>query len=520
MPSLELDEVFRGAGAPARLDRPAQASTSARPGALRARSRPSPCRAGLQATLRPYQTEGVAFLQRLRAERRRRRPGRRDGARQDAADDRPLLRRTGRGAPRRAGARRRADEPRRQLGARARQVRAPPARRRPPRPRAARALARGRRRRTSSSRRTRSSSATRSASREQPFHLVVLDEAQTIKNARSQARRALERAPGRRTALCLTGTPVENHLGELWSLFDWLVARPPRRRARVPPLLAAADRAARRRRAPRGAARAGRAVRPPPPEARRRERAPAEDRALGARRARAASSASSTRPSASRRTPTCATPSASKGLAASAVTILDALTKLRQVCCDPRLVAMDAARAVRESAKLEALFEPCSASSSRAGTASSSSRSSRACSRSSPRRSEARDVRYLVLDRRDARPAARRRRVRGGPGRRVPHQPQGRRHGAEPRRAPTPSSTTTRGGTPPRRRRRPIAPTASDRSARCSCTTCTSPAASKSASSRCSRRSAGCRRRSWATPGRPRPISEGEIDALFAPLEG
>src|ERR1019366_8851215 len=45
-----------------------------------------------------------------------------------------------------------------------------------------------------------------------------------------------------------------------------------------------------------------------------------------------------------------------KGLAASTITILDALMKLRQVCCDPRLVALDAARGVKESAKLDALM--------------------------------------------------------------------------------------------------------------------------------------------------------------------
>jgi SNF2 family DNA or RNA helicase len=45
-----------------------------------------------------------------------------------------------------------------------------------------------------------------------------------------------------------------------------------------------------------------------------------------------------------------------KGLAASAITLLDALTKLRQACCDPRLVAMDAARNVGDSAKLDALL--------------------------------------------------------------------------------------------------------------------------------------------------------------------
>jgi SNF2 family DNA or RNA helicase len=46
-----------------------------------------------------------------------------------------------------------------------------------------------------------------------------------------------------------------------------------------------------------------------------------------------------------------------KGLAASTIPILDALMKLRQVCCDPRLLAMDAARPVRESAKYDALME-------------------------------------------------------------------------------------------------------------------------------------------------------------------
>jgi SNF2 family DNA or RNA helicase len=53
------------------------------------------------------------------------------------------------------------------------------------------------------------------------FYFVILDEAQLIKNPRakvSQAARQL-RAQHR---LCLTGTPMENHLGELWSLFDFL----------------------------------------------------------------------------------------------------------------------------------------------------------------------------------------------------------------------------------------------------------------------------------------------------------
>jgi SNF2 family DNA or RNA helicase len=50
---------------------------------------------------------------------------------------------------------------------------------------------------------------------------VVLDEAQAVKNSRSQAARAVRRLrAGQRIAL--TGTPVENRLAELWSLMDFL----------------------------------------------------------------------------------------------------------------------------------------------------------------------------------------------------------------------------------------------------------------------------------------------------------
>jgi SNF2 family DNA or RNA helicase len=48
---------------------------------------------------------------------------------------------------------------------------------------------------------------------------------------------------------------------------------------------------------------------------------------------------------------------AEKGLARSHIIVLDALLKLRQVCCDPRLVKLTAARRVSGSAKLEHLME-------------------------------------------------------------------------------------------------------------------------------------------------------------------
>jgi hypothetical protein len=56
----------------------------------------------------------------------------------------------------------------------------------------------------------------------QPWHLLIIDEAQAVKNAQARAARALRRLDTRHR-LALTGTPLENHLGELWSLFDLLM---------------------------------------------------------------------------------------------------------------------------------------------------------------------------------------------------------------------------------------------------------------------------------------------------------
>jgi non-specific serine/threonine protein kinase len=51
--------------------------------------------------------------------------------------------------------------------------------------------------------------------------LVVLDEAQAIKNPGTRQTRAVK-ALRARSRIALTGTPVENRLGDLWSLFDFL----------------------------------------------------------------------------------------------------------------------------------------------------------------------------------------------------------------------------------------------------------------------------------------------------------
>ena len=59
------------------------------------------------------------------------------------------------------------------------------------------------------------------ALRQRRWHLIVLDEAQAIKNAGAQQSRAVKQLVGA-GRIALTGTPVENRLSDLWSLFDFL----------------------------------------------------------------------------------------------------------------------------------------------------------------------------------------------------------------------------------------------------------------------------------------------------------
>jgi superfamily II DNA or RNA helicase len=187
------------------------------------------------------------------------------------------------------------------------------------------------------------------------FHLLILDEAQAIKNARSQARRALQQIDAAHR-LCLTGTPVENHLGELWSIFDFLSPgllgdelafrrfyRQPIEERRDDDRLAAL----REQVAPYILRRMKRDVAtelPPKTELALPVELEGRQRELY-EQVRVAAHAEVRKVI------------RAKGLAASTLPILGALMKLRQICCDPRLVAMDAARDVKESAKLRALFE-------------------------------------------------------------------------------------------------------------------------------------------------------------------
>jgi non-specific serine/threonine protein kinase len=167
------------------------------------------------------------------------------------------------------------------------------------------------------------------------YRCVILDEAQAIKNSASQTARAA-RALRARHRLCLTGTPIENDLMELWSQFAFLM-----------PGMLGDERAFKDRYLARIAAGDDRAKaelrsRVSPFMLRRlksevaKELPPRTDVVIWCELAPAQRKAYEAVLSASRERVLAAV--ADKGLARSQITILDALLKLRQVCCHPRLL--------------------------------------------------------------------------------------------------------------------------------------------------------------------------------------
>jgi len=189
------------------------------------------------------------------------------------------------------------------------------------------------------------------------WHLLVLDEAQAVKNPRAQAARAV-RTLAARQRLSLTGTPLENHLGELWAQFDFVAPgllgnAAAFRRVYRRPIEQGHDeqrlQTLRERVAPFILRRTKQAIASDLPaktemplyaELVGRQRDLYEQILAGQQlRVREALAA--------------------RGRPQSRMVVLDALLKLREVCCDPRLVAgaESSAAAPPESVKLELLLD-------------------------------------------------------------------------------------------------------------------------------------------------------------------
>ena len=189
----------------------------------------------------------------------------------------------------------------------------------------------------------------------QDWPLVILDEAQTLKNPAAQMAKTLRDIPAK-GRLALTGTPLENSLQDIWTLIDWInpgllgdrkafqtLFRTPiekhgdavaqaRLNRRLRPFLL--------RRTKEEVA----AELPPKTEILERVELPKSQQVLyetvrSAMDARVREAI------------------AKRGAAAARITVLDALLKLRQVCCDPMLVKTEAARSVTDSAKRARLRE-------------------------------------------------------------------------------------------------------------------------------------------------------------------
>jgi SNF2 family DNA or RNA helicase len=168
------------------------------------------------------------------------------------------------------------------------------------------------------------------------FHCLILDEAQFIKNPRTAAaqRRASLHA---RHRLCLTGTPIENHLGELWSLFHFLMPgflgdHSPSSGLSERPIEKTADNS---RRGHSGAPRE--AISAASPQGGRRQGTARQDRDRPERRTHRRP-ARPLRKRPTRHAPTGPEEVKKKGFSRAHIVILDALLKLRQICCHPALL--------------------------------------------------------------------------------------------------------------------------------------------------------------------------------------
>ncbi|HVK78704.1 MAG TPA: DEAD/DEAH box helicase [Kofleriaceae bacterium] len=183
------------------------------------------------------------------------------------------------------------------------------------------------------------------------LHLLILDEAHAIKNPGGLAHEAVRKLRAR-NRVGLSGTPIENNLGELWALMDVL----------NPGMLGTIDEFRAGFRIPieqHGDNRRLDALRDRvrPYILRRTKDTVAKDLPPKTEIVRAIELTGAQRELyESIRIAAHAEVRAhikSRGIGGAQIAILDALLKLRQVCCDPRLVTSDAARAITDSAKYQ-----------------------------------------------------------------------------------------------------------------------------------------------------------------------
>ena len=187
------------------------------------------------------------------------------------------------------------------------------------------------------------------------FSDLILDEAQTIKNPLAKMTKSIKLLSAKQR-LCLTGTPMENHLGELWSLFDFLMPgflgtyttfnRHYRKgiegegNEQVQGWLIQKTRPFLLRRTKDEVAK----ELPAKTEIIHKVVLPNDQRTLY----------ESIRISMEAKVRDLLK---EKGMARSRIEFLDALLKLRQVCCDPRLVKLEHAKSIKGSAKLDFLMQ-------------------------------------------------------------------------------------------------------------------------------------------------------------------
>ena len=187
------------------------------------------------------------------------------------------------------------------------------------------------------------------------FSDLILDEAQTIKNPLAKMTKSIKLIDAKQR-LCLTGTPMENHLGELWSLFDFL----------MPGFLGSYSTFNRVYR--KGIEGEGNQqiqhwlIQKTKPFLLRRTKddvakeLPAKTEII---HKIALQNDQRTLYESIRITMEAKVRDLlrEKGMARSRIEFLDALLKLRQACCDPRLVKLEHAQQIKSSAKLDFLME-------------------------------------------------------------------------------------------------------------------------------------------------------------------